>query len=51
MDEKIIKNNYNVLFDYVWKKFKELDFYIISNLSNIFFNNDLNRFIFNFFDR
>ncbi|EGT4637390.1 DUF3786 domain-containing protein [Clostridioides difficile] len=51
MDEKITKNNYNVPFDYVRKKLKELDPHTISNLSNIPFNNDLNRFTLNFFDR
>ncbi|EGT2202980.1 DUF3786 domain-containing protein [Clostridioides difficile] len=51
MDEKIRSSNYNVPFDYARKKFKELDPHTISNLSNISFNNDSNKFILNFFDR
>lgn len=51
MDEKLTKSNYNVPFNYAREKFKELDPHTISNLSNISFNSDLNRFTLNFFGK
>ncbi|HGM3507319.1 TPA: DUF3786 domain-containing protein [Clostridioides difficile] len=51
MDEKVTRSNYNVPFDYAREKLKKLDPHTISNLSNISFNSDSNKFTLNFFDR